>query len=295
LIIFNGILQSCLYALYSVFFFSIFARSAAHLNKKFFASLAWTAHGVKIWDCAGTLDYKFLIGAPISATPNVYELLDETLWGNITSCLCDISPWQYEKAECVAREIRRIPVKPIGLTLSEAHHLSQSYDGLCRFFPVDVYQFNISSTKGLLEFLRQCQQIDGFGLAGTRRDNQYSILMSDIAIYWQLSRILHSYSGMTQSVTTYSQCQGSVIPISMPISCYGRSFVQPSWPLPLSLSGQTTPSSLSQNSNNLLLSLVGFFLHIPGSGHLYWLPCEPQRLTSGNTKLILYVLWELIF
>jgi hypothetical protein len=96
----------------------------------------------------------------------------------------------------VQRDICRIPVKPSGRTPGEVKHLAMSYDGLLRFFPIDIYPHNISSAHGLLASILKCQNIDGFGLSGTLRDNQYSILLADIAIYWQLFRVLYSYSGL---------------------------------------------------------------------------------------------------
>ena len=105
--------------------------------------------------------------------------------------------WYYENAACVARDICRIPVKPLtGIRFEDDVHLSLSYDGLRCFYPIDIYPHNISSHEGLIESVGKCQSIDGFGLVGTARDNKYSILLSDIAIYWQLFRVMYSFSGL---------------------------------------------------------------------------------------------------
>jgi len=176
--------------------FRTFARNSAHLTREFYSSLAWTAHGVKIWPMDGNLNYVFMDGVPITATPSLALLLDANKWASIAKSISAVGFWYYETAHCVVRDILRVPVKPSPSNHAEKKHLDRSYDGLSCFYPFDIYPVNISGTEGLLTALKQCQEVDGFGLAGGTRDNQYSILMSDITIYWQLFRILHSFTGL---------------------------------------------------------------------------------------------------
>lgn len=149
-----------------------------------------------MWDQKGKLDYVLVDDMPISASPPLSFLLDEHRWNELSESLGLIAVWKYDTCNSVARDTRRIPVKPISMNEDEEAHLSQSYDGLCRLFPVDIYPHNIAAVDGLLQSIRKCQLIDGFGLCGTPRDSKYSILLSDIAIYWQWFRIVYSYSGL---------------------------------------------------------------------------------------------------
>ena len=78
----------------------------------------------------------------------------------------------------------------------EAEHLKTCFDGLFHFYPVDIYPENIASRKGLLTALRRSQALEGFGLTDHERFGKYSLLHVDVAIYWQLMRVLYSYSAL---------------------------------------------------------------------------------------------------
>ena len=69
-------------------------------------------------------------------------------------------------------------------------------DGLSQFYPVDIYPENIVSIKGLLTTFRRLQMLEGFGILDHDRVGFYSLLHVDVKIYWQLLRMLYSYSGM---------------------------------------------------------------------------------------------------
>lgn len=149
-----------------------------------------------MWDQKGNLDYVLLDDVPISASPSLSFLLDQRRWNELSESLGSIVIWQYETCDSVARDTRRIPVKPMSMNDEEEAHLKKSYDGFSRLFPVEIYPHNIAAVDGLLQSIHKCQLIDGFGLSGTPRDNKYSILLSDVAIYWQWFRIVYSYSGL---------------------------------------------------------------------------------------------------
>ena len=55
---------------------------------------------------------------------------------------------------------------------------------------------NIASRDSLLEALARVREIDGFGLNASPRRGKYSILLADIAIYWQLFRIFYTFAGL---------------------------------------------------------------------------------------------------
>ena len=78
----------------------------------------------------------------------------------------------------------------------EFEHQLRSYDGLGVFCPYDIYTSNIASRDGLLEALARVQEIDGFGLNASPRRGKYSILLADIAIYWQLFRTFYTFTGL---------------------------------------------------------------------------------------------------
>ena len=79
---------------------------------------------------------------------------------------------------------------------NEAKHLKSSMDGLSQFYPVDIYPENIVSIKGLLTTFRRLQMLEWFGILDHDRVGFYSLLHVDVKIYWQLLRMLYSYSGM---------------------------------------------------------------------------------------------------
>src|SRR6185437_1472629 len=92
--------------------------------------------------------------------------------------------------------ITRVPLKPVALSEDEAKHLRESFDDLDLFRAVDLYTHNVVSREGLLQVLAEVQQLNGFGLPEHGRAGQYSLLMVDVAIFWQLLRLYYSYSGM---------------------------------------------------------------------------------------------------
>lgn len=174
-----------------------FARNAIRLNHEQFLNLAWTAHGIKIWDGPGSLCYhRDGAGKPVPAMANIEILFDVGNFHNLIDELINVPVNQFESAICVQRDSRRVPLKPVPLSDQEEKHMSQHFDGLEHFFPYDIYEHNISCSEGLLRSFRECQLIDGFGLVKTPRNNHYSMLLVDITIYWQLFRILYNYSGL---------------------------------------------------------------------------------------------------
>src|ERR1041385_2003196 len=75
-------------------------------------------------------------------------------------------------------------------------HLQASYDGLRDFVPVDIYDHNIVSTKGLINVLKILQKLTGFGDPTHRRHGHYSFLHVDVKIFWMLLRMLYNYPAM---------------------------------------------------------------------------------------------------
>src|ERR1041385_2494614 len=59
-------------------------------------------------------------------------------------------------------------------------HLQASYDGLRDFVPVDIYDHNIVSTKGLINVLKILQNLTGFGDPTHRRHGHYSFLHVEV-------------------------------------------------------------------------------------------------------------------
>ena len=148
--------------------------------------MAWTAQGVKLWDGPGTIAYTIKDGSPIPAMPELEEIFSELGLKNLVDRLAGLQMFQYEASLTAVREVRRVPLKICNTVDSEIKHHTRSYDGLRQFYPFDIYDSNISCTTGLLQGLRRVQRVDGFGDEKSVRSDNYSILLVDIAIYWQL-------------------------------------------------------------------------------------------------------------
>ena len=153
-----------------------------------YQNLAWTAHGIKIWDkplCS--LDYVEQHGVVLQAMSELHDILSLDRIRKLGD---------YDVSLGVTRNVRRIPLKAEGLTRKEQEHNSQSYDGLVCFHPYMIHNFDVSSLRGCLQSIRACQNIDGFGKKQTPRPTQYSVMLVDIAIYWQIWRMAYSFTGM---------------------------------------------------------------------------------------------------
>lgn len=116
--------------------------------------------------------------------------------------------FHYETSLTTVHEVRRVPLKISSNVESEIKHQSRSYDGLRQFYPLDIYDSNISCTTGLLQALQHVQRVDGFGDEKAVRSDSYSILLVDIAIYWQLFRILYSFTGLAPIRQDLFMCLG---------------------------------------------------------------------------------------
>jgi len=178
------------------------------LDKELYASLAWTAHGVKLWDGQGSIAYKIEDESPVPAMPELEEIFSEHGLKNLVDRLASIDICQYETSLTTVHEVRRVPLKMSSDVEAEMKHQAKSYDGLRQFYPLDIYGSNISCTTGLLEAVRRVQRIDGFGDEKAVRSDSYSILLVDIAIYWQLFRILYSFTGLAPIRQDLFMCLG---------------------------------------------------------------------------------------
>lgn len=172
------------------------ARNALYVNKELFSSMAWTAHGAKIWDGPGTLSYTMKGDLPVQAMPELDFIFSSNDLSLLVNRLSDFPIHQYESSITFVRDVRRVPLKCDSENQDELQHQSQSFDGLGRFYPYDIYSSNIASRDGLIEALARLQAIDGFGLAESSRPAKYSILLADVAIFWQLFRILYIFTGL---------------------------------------------------------------------------------------------------
>ena len=195
---------------YIICFFSrrCLARNSLYFNKELYQSLAWTAHGVKVWDGHGSLDYVYFQGSSIPAMPEIDIIFSDIGLSSLNDRLSEIPIFQYNDSMTVLRDVRRIPLKIESNLEADVEHQSRSYDGLRQFYPFDIYESNISCTEGLLIGLERVQRVDGFGLESPSRSNQYSVLLVDIAIYWQLFRILYCFSGLVPIRHDMFMCLG---------------------------------------------------------------------------------------
>ena len=177
-------------------FYRCMARNALHVNRDLFLSMAWTAHGTKIWDRPGSLSYVLTDDSPVPAMPELEEIFRDADLSLVVGKLARISIDYYDSSVFVERDVRRLPLKVRSENANELNHQLKSYDGLGAFYPYDIYPSNIASRIGLLEALERVQRIDGFGLIDSPRSGKYSILLVDVAIFWQLLRIFYTFTGL---------------------------------------------------------------------------------------------------
>ena len=163
---------------------------------------------MKLWDGPGRIDYAIKDDSPIPAMPELEEIFSEHGLQNLVDKLAGLEMFHYETSLTAVREVRRVPLKVCSTVDSEIKHQTQSYDGLRQFYPFDIYDSNISCTTGLLQGLRCVQRVDGFGDEKSARGDKYSILLVDIAIYWQLFRILYSFTGLAPIRQDLFMCLG---------------------------------------------------------------------------------------
>jgi hypothetical protein len=131
----------------------------------------------------------------ISAFPQLDQLLANPCHAALLTSLRSVSYYQYDTSIVVKRDVRRIPLRldfKTAIDANEANHLRASFDGLSHFYPVDIYQENITSHEGLLTAFRRVQLLEGFGLEDHQRVGSYSLLHVDVRIYWDLLRFLYS-------------------------------------------------------------------------------------------------------
>lgn len=174
-----------------------YAANSIFINKEQFRSMLWTAHGMKKLPVAQ--DMSWVAKAPgvwLPALPSLSVLLDQQVLDDLFTSLASIERQQWPASFVVLRNVVRIPLKPSPATPEEKGHLDASCDGLRYFHPVDIYPENVASSVGLLAVLHRLQSVLGFGVPGHRRFGFYSLMHVDVAIFWQLLRLLYCYTGM---------------------------------------------------------------------------------------------------
>ena len=72
-----------------------------------FQSLAWTAHGTKIWDRDGSLSYTIRD----AAMPELEDIVSELELSRLVDKLDQIDIHQYDSSITVRRDVRRVPLK----------------------------------------------------------------------------------------------------------------------------------------------------------------------------------------
>jgi hypothetical protein len=107
-----------------------------------------------------------------------------------------VSISQYEILLPEQRRVRRVPLKPNVITDEETQHMAQSIDGLSAFEPVDIYNVNVQAYSGLLRSIKHCQSMEGFGVEGGPKTEDYSGMLLDVSTFWMTFRLLYSFTGL---------------------------------------------------------------------------------------------------
>jgi hypothetical protein len=129
----------------------------------------------------------------IPACPPFLDCVSSQACEDLYQTLLAISHFQYDTSLCVMRDIRRVPLKPPGVTPEENKHLALSSDGLQFFHPLTLHPQNCQSTDGLLAVLANLNTTRPF-FDGV--PNSYSILNVDVSLYNTLSHIVYGLDGM---------------------------------------------------------------------------------------------------
>lgn len=168
------------------------------MDRETFVSMLWTAHGVKIWPSPApvTMEYMYEGEAVIRAMPRLSFLLSDDVMTKLCGELEVVSISQYEISLSEQRRVRRVPLKPNAITDEEAQHMSQSIDGLSAFEPVDIYNVNVQAYSGLLRSIKHCQSMEGFGVEGGPKTEDYSGMLLDVSTFWMTFRLLYSFTGL---------------------------------------------------------------------------------------------------
>ena len=176
-----------------------FARQGIYLNRDQFVSMLWTAHGVKVWpgNPPVTMSYVYNGDVPTRAMPPLSFILSGVMVTSMLEDLKTLSIHFQPHSLSEHRHVRRVPLKPLPLTIEEAKYMSLSLDGLRCFEPIDIYNVNVQSYDGMLRSLHQCQSIEGFGTTGGLKDDEYSSVLLDVSTFWMLFRLLYSFTGLS--------------------------------------------------------------------------------------------------
>ena len=176
-----------------------FARQNIYLDRDQFVSMLWTAHGVKVWPGQSpvTMSYVYNGDIPIRAMPPLSFIISDVMISSVLDEMTLLSIHFQPNALSEHRHVRRVPLKPPPMTIDEKDHMAQSLDGLSCFEPIDIYNVNIQSYDGLLRSLLNGQKIEGFGLIGGNKDDEYSSILLDVSTFWMAFRLLYSFTGLS--------------------------------------------------------------------------------------------------
>ena len=129
----------------------------------------------------------------LPATPPFLELVDDNAVKDLFQRLRLISHYHYDTAECVRRDVRRVPLKPNGLDNDEVAHLSLSSDGLRFFHPYTLYPDNCQSSNGLLAVLGQLTKLQNMCSPDCK---SYSVINVDVSLYNMFMHMMYGVAGM---------------------------------------------------------------------------------------------------
>jgi hypothetical protein len=163
------------------------------VGKELYKKSLWTAHGLKLIPAGVDMAIRREDHEVVPACPPFLNLVSEGALDGMYSKLSSIHHEQYETAMCVLRDVRRIPLKPVGVDEEEAQHLSLSSDGMRFFHPVMLHNHNCQSSDGLMAVLARINQMQDFISNGAK---SYTILNADVSLYNSLMHVVYGFGGM---------------------------------------------------------------------------------------------------
>ena len=153
----------------------------------------WTVHGVKLLPAGVDMNVINHGSIRVPASPPFLSLVDDDGRDAFFHTVSAIDVGQYLNSLCVTRDVRRIPLKPDGMSDEEARHLSLSSDGLRFFYPITIFPHNCQSWDGLIKVVSELDKMHPFLAADSK---QYTVLCCDVSLYNMLMHAFYSFGGM---------------------------------------------------------------------------------------------------
>ena len=129
----------------------------------------------------------------VPACPPFISLITNAACQDVYKTLVTFDHHHYDRALCVVRDVRRVPLKPPGVDEEEINHLALSSDGMRFFHPLTLHEHNCQSSDGFMAVLAKLNEMRPF----LSDADSYSVINVDVSLYNTLSHIVYGFEGMS--------------------------------------------------------------------------------------------------